>query len=337
MRFFRRGSDAGAGDDFWTWWAAARGRIEAAIKAGEFDNRLVDDISRAVRKVHPNLAWELAKGQTSQHAFCVTPEGNAEVRPAALRWLASAPPPDETWEYHAARQAAAVGGGAIQVGGQTFDWDDMRAISSWDEHRQRLDVRLWHDGFATAPDQVRQQVAFLFLDNLLGEDEVERWIGQVDLLEAPTGGRTPEELRAEVARHAAEPPGETWVLGQGEGPGGVPVIVMADAGLKRIDLPFADQHVQVRIAIEGGGMPSGELADQLNAEEDRLTGGLDGIARLAGRTTTPGERVIHYVAEDLDRVRAAIDGWAKDAPDWRVKVDFRHDPRWEFQRDLGVR
>jgi hypothetical protein len=140
-----------------------------------------------------------------------------------------------------------------------------------------------------------------------------------------------------VERHAAEPAGETWVLGQGTTPDGQPVIISADAGLKRIDHPDADQHVAIRIQIEGGVMPDDALAEVLNREEDRLVATLAGAATLAGRTTTPGQRVIHFVGEDLDRVRAGIDAWAPDAPDWRVKVDFQHDPAWEFQKELGVR
>ena len=51
------------------------------------------------------------------------------------------------------------------------------------------------------------RVGFLFLDNLLGEDDVERWIGEIDALDAPIEGRTPDELIAEVRRRAAEAPG----------------------------------------------------------------------------------------------------------------------------------
>ena len=335
MRFFRRGAEQDGGD-YWTWWAGARGRVEHAIENGAFSPALVDEISKAVRKVHPQMAWELAKGHQARHAFCMTPEGNPAVRPAALRWLASAPPPDATWEYHPARQASPMAGLTMEAGGHRFELDRMRAISSWDESRQRLDVRLWHDEFANAPLEVRQQVGFIFLDNLLGEENVERWVGQVDLLEQPSGGKTPDELRAEVERHAAEPAGDTWVLIQGTYRG-QPMFVMGDAGLKRIDHPFADQHAAIHIGIAGGGLPDNELAEQLNGEEDRLAACLAGVAALACRATVPGERTIHFVAEDVAAVRAGIDAWAKDAPDWKVKVDLREDVSWEFLRELGLR
>jgi hypothetical protein len=334
MRFFKR--DEAPPTDFWTWWAGTRDRVAAAIEGGGFDKGLIDEVSKAVRGVDPRLAWEFAPGHAAKHALCITPEGNSEIRPIALRWLAGAPPADAAWEYHAARQAAPTLM-VLEVGGDRVPLEDMRAISSWDENRQRLDVRLWHGAFDRLPEPARLQAAFLFLDNLLGEDDVERWVGQIDMLEAPSGGKTPGELKAEVARHAAEPAGATWVLGQMSGPDGQPMIVVADAALKRIDHPYADIHVAVRIRLDDGGMPDDACAASLNAEEDRLVGLLGDAAVLAGRTTTPGERVIHFVAASRDAVRAAVDQWAADAPDWRVKVEFSDDVNWSFQRRLGVR
>jgi hypothetical protein len=214
----------------------------------------------------------------------------------------------------------------------------MRTIASWDERRRRLDVRLWHPSFERAPLPLRQQAVFLFLDNLLGEDDVERWIGTIEPLEAPAGGRTPAELMAEVRRRAAESvQPDSWLIAQRVGPAGEVAIVMANAALKRIDHPFADKHVEIRLPIEGGGMPDAALAERLNAEEDRLMALIGAAAALAGRTTTPGERVIHLVAGDLEPVYGAIDAWAKDLPPWRIKVQPKVDPRWVFQKDLGVR
>lgn len=336
MRFFKRGGDEPPTGAFWEWWAGARDRVAHAIDTGGFDARLIAEVSKAVSSVDPRMAWEFAPGGASKHALCISPEGNPEVRPGALRWLASAPPSDATWEYHASRQASPTLR-TLEIGDIRLDLNDMRAIASWDASRRRIDVRLWHPAFERAPEPLRQQASFLFLDNLLGEDQVERWIGQLDVLEAPIDGRTPGELKAEVARRAAEPAGDTWVLGQRTGPAGQVEIVLADAALKRIDHPFADQRVVITVVLEGGGMPDKALADTLNAEEDRLVEHLKGVATLAGRTTSPGARVIDFVAEDLDKVRFGIDAWALDLPPRRIKVAFQHDPDWSFQRDLGVR
>lgn len=81
---------------------------------------------------------------------------------------------------------------------------------------------------------------------------------------------------AEIERHRAEPPTEErWILGEVDGPGGR-AIVLADAALKRIDQPFADQHVAITVVLEDRGLPDDALAAELNAEDDDLQ------ARMAG-------------------------------------------------------
>ena len=342
MRFFRRGDEAHGPADFWAWWATGRDRVAAAIASGGFDKAIVDEITRAVRTIHPQMAWELAPGKASQHAFCLSSEGNPEIRQASLRWLAAAPPPDAVWEYHASKQASPTLT-ALEIAGIRFDLEETRVIVSWDESRLRLDVRVWHPVFEKAPETVKLQAAFLFLDQLLGEDDVERWIGQIDLLEAPTGGRTPSELRAEVDRHRTESQGDAaWILSRVDRPGG-PLFVTANAALKRIDHPFDDHHAEISLVFEAG-LPEGELADALNGEEDALLPRFDGLATYAARTTEAGKRTLHFVTPDTERLRPAIDAWAADLPDTlpggvarRIKVGFARDMDWSFQRALGIR
>jgi len=334
MRLFRR--EPAPPGDFWTWWSGARDRLAQAIAVGGIDEGLVTEISRAVQTIHPQMAWELAPGRTTEHAFCISPEGRADLRQVALRWLDTAPPADARWEFHASKQAGQRLM-SLDIAGTRFDLGEMRAIGSWDPSTRRLHVRLWHPLFERVPAQVRLQVGFLFLDNLLGEDDVERWIGEIDILDAPTGGRTPDEIRAEIERHKAETAGaETWILGQLEGSDG-PTIVLANAALKRIDHPFADQHVSIGIVLEGErGLPDDAEAADLNAEEDDLVARFQGIAVYAGRTTKPGMRTMHFVAEDLERVRATIDAWALDLPPRRIKVNFAEDIDWTFRHELGI-
>ena len=346
MRFLRRSeTERDAPRDFWTWWSANRDRVRQAIDAGGFDDRLINEIAAAVRTVHPALGWELEPGKASQHAFCVSPEGNAEVRQAAIRWLAGAPPADATWEYHASKQAAARLMG-LEVAGRRFDLEEMRAITTWDEARRRIDVRLWHPGFEGAPEQVKIQVGFVFLDSLLGEDDVERWIGQIDILEAPSGGRAPAELRSEVERRTAESVGdETWIVLKGTSNAGESEVITANAALKRIDYPFHDHHVTIDVLMGIDRPPNEVEADLLETEQADLIGRLGGAAIFVGRSTKVGGRTLHFVTEDPDGMRPAIDGWAAEIPDSlsegqpqrRLKINFDHDMDWSFQRELGIR
>ena len=265
MFSFGRNRSDDPGAEFWKWWPGARDGIAKAIVSGAFNDRIVNDITKHVRRVHPQMAWELQPGSQAAHAFCLSPEGNPELRQVALRWLERAPTPDATWEYHPSKQPAKSLMTLMVAGGQ-FDLEEMRASTAWDETRRLVDVRLWHPRFPDVPEPVRLQAAFLFLDHLLGEDGVERWIGAIELFEGPTSGRTPAELKAEVERHAAEPKGEaTWVNGEVTRPDGTVELVIADAALKRIDHPFHDWWVWVQMLWGADRYPTDEEAEQLNA------------------------------------------------------------------------
>ena len=129
----------------------------------------------------------------------------------------------------------------------------------------------------------------------------------------------------------AEPAGdESWVLGTIQGSAGRETIVLADAALKRIDHPFADHHVEIGVVLEGpGGLPDDAEAAALNAEEDDLVARLRGVAVYAGRTTAPGLRAMHFVAEDPELMRPAIDAWAEGLP----PAEFKDQLRW-FAREV---
>lgn len=335
MRFFQRDAKAAGPadiDGFWAWWSVARGRVAEGIGDGSVGG-LVDEISDRVRRVDPRLAWELAPGSGAEHALVVTPEGNAEVRPSAMAWLAAAPPADATWEYHASRQPGHLG--SLGIGGAMIDLADVRVIAAWNESREVVNVHLWHPAFPGVPLQVRQQVAFLFLDNLLGEDGVERWIGSIEILDADPGGRTPEELRDEVARRAATATGEAWVLAERSDGRGDRALVSANGALKPIDHPLATEHLLITVDRGLDQLAGSAELQELNAAEDELVASLEaqGVS-YAGRVTERRRRLIHFVCEDPDPAAEAARHWAARFGQFGPRVEIRRDPTWAFRREL---
>ncbi len=334
MRLFRRdqgetGSDKI--DEFWSWWASARDRIASSIADGSAAS-VAGEISGRVHRIDSRLAWELAPGTHAQHALVVTPEGNAEVRPNALRWIAKAPDADAVWEYHASRQAGELG--TLGIGGAAVRLEDMRAIASWDEARQVVDVRLWHPTFGSLPPGVPQQIAFLFLDGLLGEDDVERWVGSIEVLRLETGGKTPEELRDEVSRRAESASGDAWVLGERTDRDG-PAVVSANAALKRIDHPYASHHLLVTVDRGLEQLAGSPEAQELNTAEDALVATLEATgATFAGRVTARRQRRIHFACPDPDRAVEAARAWASLERRFGPRVDVEPDPTWKFRADL---
>jgi hypothetical protein len=336
MRFFKRGSSATSAERiaaFWDWWSEARHRVANGIEDGSIHD-LVAEISDNVHAIDERLAWELSRGSTSQHALIVTPEGDLAARPAAVLWHEAAPPADETWEYHTSRQPGPLD--TLEMDGVRVDLADYRSIAGWDESRERVDVKLWHPTLAQAAENLAMRAAFLFLDNLLGEDDVERWIGQIDVLDAPIEGRTPDELRAEVLRRASEATGEVWSLAE-RSDGRDTALVLANMALKPIDHPLASNHVLV--AVDRGLdqlSGSGELPE-LDAAEDRLVDSMTEVGAIhLGHVTERRRRRIHFMAPDAERARQVATAWAAAERRFGPRVEVADDPRWEARRELGL-
>ena len=316
MRFFKRGSPQDDVDGklarFWEWWAGAKDGIARDIPARTVARRTTE-ISNAVSAIDKRLAWELSKGQSSQHMLVVTPEGNAEVRPIALAWLASAPPADAAWEYRASRQPGEPR--TLQVSGATVDLAEMRALAKWDESREVLDVTLWHRGFEPLAEPVRQQITLLYLDNLLGEDDVERWIGAITIDPEAAVGDKPEELAAEVKRRAETATGDMWTLAEGTDSRDNPILVRYTPSVKRIDHPYAGHHLTV--AVDGGLQHASDQDRRslLMVAEEQLDEQLRGTATLMAYVTTLDRRTAHFVCEDPARATEIARDWAGRYPE----------------------
>jgi hypothetical protein len=218
------------------------------------------------------------------------------------------------------------------MAGVDIDLSQYRAISSWDENRQRVDVRLWHPTMTSAPPAASIRAAYLFLDNLLGEDGVERWVGEIDLLEAETVGRSPDELRSEVERRSAEASGESWVLAEGDG--GVYLVNLA---VKPIDHPWKHWHVVVTVDRGLDQLSHSTELPALDAAEDRLVEAMTAAESVhLGHVTDRKRRKIHFMCADGERGRAVGQAWADAERHFGPRVDVDDDPAWSVRSELGI-
>jgi hypothetical protein len=335
MLFRRRGKQEAAADNgiaaFWGWWPEARLRIEAAIKAGEF-NPIMAEITARLNAIHEDLGCELTSGLKSRHAFCISGRGNRAIRPVAERWLAMAPAQDATWEFHAARQPGRRH--HDEFGGHVLAESDYRLSFHLDARVNRLDVAVFHPELADLPESKRLVAISLFLSDLLGEDDAERWIGKFESAPLPPDDSVDAAgLRAEVTRLRALPHRARPKSIEGVDPKGRPIRVLANLKIKRIDHILEDQHGTVAIRLAGTWPHAAEVLDSLDALEDRLEHRLAETATWVARTTKPGLRTIHFVARDNAAARQIIESWAGAHPTLNVTTSWESDPEWLFRAE----
>jgi hypothetical protein len=322
--------------DFWMWWPSVRPRLTAGLEAGDGGMPLVDEISARVKAINPKLDWELGKGSVASHDFTLSPVGDSALRATAARWLALAPPPDDTWEFHDARQPnPAFEHARLQIADAELALGDLRFGVTTHEHA--VNVVVHHPAFVTLPEQVRTQIAFLSLDWALGEHDVEVWVG-TDTADtgAPLDPSTVDELRTTVSTVAAhhEPP--QWVLLSGQAPDGHPVVASAQVPLRAARWPRFDTHVALALpfADRGNGLPTDEALDALRAFEDSLVPTLGGDGDLLAHETGKGVRTLHYYVDGATDLPVYL---ADAASSWRRgRATKTYDPQLAGIRHLAA-
>lgn len=323
---------------FWEWWAQAAPRVADAIgDRSPLSPQLTLEINAGVRLVHPEMAWEVGPGVYARNALTLTGRGNMRLRRVTAQWLASAPARNDFWEYLPARRSHRELG--LDIGGQIFRPADFRIAFDHDRARERFDVILWHPAFPSLPQAIRQQTTFLMLDQFLGEDEVQRWLGHIASATAPPHhAHLLEDLLDEVDRFRLMSTGSRYTVAEAKTKGGLPLIISFNSALKEIDYLKQQYHVRVHLSLEsptGGGLPSEIEVGQLNRIEDGIASRLGEDAVFTARVTRPGGREIHYYVSDPRSAAQALGG----LPPQRglgLQQEVTNDPEWKFYNE-GLR
>ena len=322
---------------FWRWWLE-EGRDLATGATGDSGTRerFVAEMARAVDCLHPDLGWETAPGRDSAHLLTVTAAGIPELRPIARRWRMAAPPGDEIWTYSDVRLPIAgdLTVQRLEVDGRSYDVSlatvdaRVRGVS--------LDVTVHHPEYPAVSEQERQMVTYLMLDQVLGEEAVETWLGTIESSELPALDPVPiaglrsvvESLRG--ASFGADGTANYAML-QGVGPTGSPVVVLARLPLRPATAPHLDTYVGVVVPYADrteSGLPGPGSLDALRALEDHVAQLLGPSGEVLAVESHEGRRILHVYVDGLtpaaEQVRVAVSGWDQG----QVQMQVLPDPAW---------
>ena len=308
-------------DEFWRWWDGARGAVAEAMDGGAGDAPVLHELMDRIDAL--GLGAETGVGLSARHAICVTPDGDPARRKLAYRWRDAAPPADEVFEYHPTRIAARQGVDyVLQIGGHDFSFADLRFALEVDEERNELDLEVQHPGFPQLDEDARVQVGFLALDSLLGEEEVERWVGELSFgADPPSATDGPAELRATVERlRITAGPEGTWSLFRGQ-MNGAPVTGLVTRPLRPVDHPYLDTVCELSAPVH-------DLSALQDNEED-LHAAFAGRALHAVSLTREGVRTAFVYVDQDTTAPADLKAWATERG---YTVDIAYDPAWDAVR-----
>jgi hypothetical protein len=285
---------------FWNWWSAG-GAERATTASGNGRGEATSvELAAMVSAIHPGLQWEVTAGRGKPLALCVSGGGQPELRTTAERW-ARAAPADDRWEYRSARLADPDALSAnLRLGPYEVTVGDATCLVAVDSARHVLDVTLHQPAFPRMVEQARLQVAHLMLAWLLGEDNVERWLGRVEVsVTDPPASMPIAELPDLVHSLADRPVEPSWTSWEAIA-GSYVVVVAARRPLKRVDHPLLDLHLAVTLRYGDRtehGLPTDSASLQLHRLQDSLLSRLGTQALLIGHETGGGSRVLHLYGD----------------------------------------
>src|SRR6478609_4186808 len=310
MSFLRRKqSDAGPDEHgtiaaFWQWWTESGAALTAEAIAGRDPDAMVSALSERVDAIDPGLAWELGPGSDSSHVLVVTSEGNPDLRPLSRRWRMAAPPADPTWAYSDVRLPAPdVQDVVLRLG--EVDLDAGSASADVRVEAAQIDVVVHHPRFAELPEDAQRTATFLLLDAVLGEADVETWIGQIATSTMPALDPVPlVALRAVVADVRAQhigPDGEPhWVMLNGTTPDGKTILASAQMPLRASTTPHLNTYIPIIIPFRDRteqGLPGPASLTALRSLEDHLTALLGESGRVVAHQSHDGVRILHVYVD----------------------------------------
>ncbi|MGA4135863.1 hypothetical protein ACI2TD_03740 [Ralstonia nicotianae] len=159
--------------DFWKWFQ----KNEAALFDFERDQEGVfDRLAVEMHKVHPGLTFEFGPKQDGRREFVISADGIREAFPK-VESLASAAPALPRWtviRFRPRREPA-----DIQYNGMTVKASTVSVSIHPDGAKVGLTVLI--PGYSASERRAFGSIAFLFLDQALGEFDVETRVGDVDV------------------------------------------------------------------------------------------------------------------------------------------------------------
>ena len=169
---------------FWQWFQKHQDEIYS-IQGPEDD--AFNKLAHEIQTVYPDLAFQLGAVENGQREFILSADGLKRAFPA-VESLAKAAPPMPRWKVTTfrPRQPELTG---LKINGVTIAPDDVAV--SCQSSLGSMNVTLFL-GDPQLDEEIRGNMGFLFLDQTLGEYDVETYLGTIEFKPANAPSSLPK-------------------------------------------------------------------------------------------------------------------------------------------------
>ena len=160
---------------FWHWFEKNEGRLFSFEKDRE---RVFDDLAGAMKKVHSDLTFEFGPVLSDGRREFVISAGGIKKAFPAVEALYSSAPKMNRWIFAKFRQRRAPIND-LEFSGRKVRAKDVHYLLFRDENPAKVGVMIFFDGYREEEKSVFGQIGYLFLDEALGEYDVEMKLGAI--------------------------------------------------------------------------------------------------------------------------------------------------------------
>jgi len=165
---------------FWSWFNE-QSKFLASLHASGATNQLAALVNQQLDKIDPALAWEIGPGKEVENSFTISSEGNRSLRRLVERMIEAAPKLKD-WELYTARQPREAPSTIrlpdrdLELATQNWDFTPIERASEG-----RIDLIVISGDLASVERGAALRAVFIYLDQVLGEDTVEEWLGGIEV------------------------------------------------------------------------------------------------------------------------------------------------------------
>ena len=167
-------------EDWWDAFAAKAAAIDALFQ-GKKQWDLPGWMNDTLQAIDPNLMWEYGPAvRTKGHRLVITPESRTHLRPL-VRTILDRAPDLPGWEFYPYRLAEDLEQARATVEGRTGGSLDSVTVELQIGAGNRIDLLFRSPATSDEDDRKALNVAFVAAETLLGEKNLDRWVGAIEV------------------------------------------------------------------------------------------------------------------------------------------------------------
>ena len=161
-------------EKFWCWFC----KNSQLIYNYEINQeKIFNELQIQLHKINPDLTFEISSVKNGKRDFVISADGILDAFPAVEKLYLLKPELSE-WTFIKFRPRRKIEN-SIKIEDKEVCPNDIRFMFIKDEDKSKIGIVLFCNGYTEIECEIYSQIGFLFLDECLGEYDVEKFIGTI--------------------------------------------------------------------------------------------------------------------------------------------------------------